>query len=288
MIGNQRIGYEIAGMKLTVSTPWKEKVSDAFRPFVREFENADWEVVFSEIPKVEIPNGKMLYENSIFRVYEREEGVFERQYYNDRADRTAYVSVLTDAKQKKVFTNYLGEAKGKFGSGEAEFFCIAFEKILMEEQAMILHASCVDTPYGGLLFVGHSGAGKSTQAELWCQHGNGKLLNGDRPILKAGTEGFFAYGSPYAGSSGCHVNERCKIRAMFFVKQAETCQLRPLKGVEKFRKVFGNLTVNLWDPTFVAMAGNFAQKLAEEIPMYEFSCTKEQEAVETLELLLKI
>lgn len=280
------VSYEIAGVCLKISAPWEEKISQAFAPFVRTEGEESWKVEFSPVENIVSTGRSHVFENSVFRVYERSPGIFERQYYNDRTDGSPYVSVITDTNGKRVYTDYLPEAEEKFGTGEADFFCIAFERILMEEQAMILHAALVDTPYGGILFAGHSGAGKSTQADLWCRSGKGKLLNGDRPILKEGADGFFAYGSPYAGSSGCHLNESCRVRMIVFVKQAKTCQLKELSSVEKFRKVFGNLTVNLWDQEFVSKAGAFTQRMIEKVPIYEFQCTKESEAVTVLEQFL--
>lgn len=273
------VSYEIAGVCLKISAPWEEKISQAFAPFVRTEGEESWKVEFSPVENIVSTGRSHVFENSVFRVYERSPGIFERQYYNDRPDGSPYVSVITDTNGKRVYTDYLPEAEEKFGTGEADFFCIAFERILMEEQAMILHAALVDTPYGGILFSGHSGVGKSTQADLWCRYENAKLINGDRPILKRNSDGWKAYGSPYAGSSGCYLNENCEIRTIVFLQQSDKCSLRKLEGVEKFRKVFGNLTVNLWDPIFVSKAGEFVQGLMQEIPMYEFQCTKEKEAV---------
>lgn len=280
------VSYEIADINFKISAPWEEKISRAFEPFVRNEVEEHWNVEFLPAAYIESAGVPAVFENQAIRVFEKSSGVFERQYYNDRADGSPYASVGIDVNAKQVHIKYLPEAEEKFGTGEADFFCIAFEKILMEEQAMILHAALVDTPYGGILFSGNSGAGKSTQAELWCCYKNAKLINGDRPILKKTSDGWRAYGSPYAGSSRCHLSESCKVRAIIFVKQAKTCELKRLSSVEKFRKVFGNLTVNLWDQEFVSKAGAFTQKLIEEVPIYEFQCTKEQEAVTVLEQFL--
>ena len=284
---NQTITYKIAEVKLQLNMPWEQTVSKAFRPFVSESEDYDWKITFQEKQVLEKFGNPPLFQNNVFRVYERTDGIFVRQYYNDRPDLTPYVSVAVDAAKKQVMTEYLPEAAGKFGAGEADFFCIAFEKILMEEQAMILHASCVDTPLGGILFSGHSGAGKSTQGDLWCRYGGAKLLNGDRPIIRQVGNEWRAYGSPYAGSSGCHINDSSSIRAIVFIQQAKECQVRKVQGIEKFRKIFGNLTVNLWDQAYVTKASAFVQRLAEAVPVYELKCTKDQEAVLALQKFLE-
>lgn len=283
----QAITYTIADIRLRMDTPWKETVSKAFYPFVEETESYDWQIKFRPVPGLWQFSENPLFCNEIFRVYQESSDIFVRQYYNDRPDGSAYLSAYLDASKKEVSVEYLPEAISRFGSGERDFFCIGLEKILMEEHAVVLHAALVDTPYGGLLFSGASGAGKSTQAELWCTYGHGKLINGDRPILKRTEEGFRAYGSPYAGSSGCHLAKSCKVRMIVLVRQAKRCALRRVRGMEGFRRVFENLTINIWDQAFVSEAGDMIQKLVSEIPVYELECTKDRDAVIILQKMLE-
>lgn len=82
------------------------------------------------------------------------------------------------------------------------FSHIGFEELLIGRDRLTLHASLVDSPYGGLLFSGVSGVGKSTQGDLWERFADASLINGDRPILRKTSDGWMASGSPYAGSSG--------------------------------------------------------------------------------------
>lgn len=152
----------------------------------------------------------------------------------------------------------------------------------MHERRMMLHSACVDTPLGGLLFSGPSGIGKSTQADLWCRYAGGRLINGDRSILYRTDGGWKAYGSPYAGSSKCYVNESCRVRAILFLQQSSECRLRLMDTAEGFRRIFSCLTVNSWDSWFVSKACDFALEIAETMPVYEFSCTPSRNAVEML------
>lgn len=287
MKNHQAITYRIADIRLRMDTPWKETVSKAFYPFVEETGEYDWRIKFRPVRQLQQFLGKPLFCNDIFRIYQESSGIFVRQYYNDRPDASAYLSVYPDTSKKEVSVEYLPEAIGRFGSGERDFFSIGLEKILIEEHAMVLHAALVNTPYGGILFSGPSGAGKSTQAELWCTYGQGRLLNGDRPILKKTEDGFRAYGSPYAGSSGCHLAESCRIRAIVLVRQSKRCALRRVRGTESFRRVFENLTINIWDKDFVARAGDMTLQLVSEIAVWELWCTKDRDAVSVLQKLLE-
>ena len=288
MEGYQTTVYQIADIRLRLDTPWKEKNTEAFAPFVKNTEGYDWMAVFRPGEQKDLTDQAVIFQNDAFRVFRNEQGAYVRRYYNRRFAEKGYATAVLDTKGKKVEITYLPEAAGAYiGSAKLDFFHIALEKILIEENALILHAACVDTVYGGILFSGVSGAGKSTQAELWCRYGKGRLINGDRPIVKRNADGWSAYGSPYAGSSGCHLDESCKIRAIVLPKKSDKCSLRKVEDAEKFRKVFGNLTLNLWDTDFVLKASDLIREMLSEIPVYELECTMEQEAVFVLEKLLE-
>ncbi len=163
------------------------------------------------------------------------------------------------------------------------FAHLCFEGILIHEHRLCLHAACVRTQWGGILFSGPSGIGKSTQADLWCKHRGAEQINGDRPILSKGNEEWLAWGSPYAGSSNCHVNESCPVRAIVMLRQAGSCSLRRLSAKEAFRAVWSGLTVPAWDATAVEAACDLALELSTTVPVYEFDCTPDVAAVEFLE-----
>ena len=279
--------YQIADINIQLKTPWEQQVSSSFFPFLKQEREFDWQVEFEIVPKIQEMDGTPLLSNEVYRVYRESPGVFIRYYHNDRTDGTAYAVTRMDMENKQVKVEFLPEARDRFGSDRVDFFTIGFEKIMMEENAVILHAACVNTQYEGIVFSGKSGAGKSTQADLWCRYGQGKLINGDKTIIKKVDNSWYAYGSPYAGSSRCYVSERCKLNAIVFPVQAGECSLRSLTKPEAFRKIFGNLTVNYFDPEFVENAGNIALQLAMEVPVYELKCTKDEQAVLVLKEIMK-
>ena len=167
------------------------------------------------------------------------------------------------------------------------FFHIGFEGLMIRENRLILHAACVRTSFGGILFSGPSGIGKSTQAELWCKYRGAELINGDRPILTPDVAEWRAWGSPYAGSSKCYRNESCPIAAIVMLEQAETCAIRQLKPQEAFRSVWSGTAVQSWDSVFVERASDLVLDLIGKIPVYELKNTPDEAAVECLEAALR-
>lgn len=167
------------------------------------------------------------------------------------------------------------------------FYFLGFEEFLLRSNKLCLHASCVDTLLGGILFSGISGIGKSTQADLWCRYRSAKQINGDRPIVGKEDSGWFAWGSPYAGSSKCYVNDKCRIAAVVLLKQSASCSLRRLTQLEAFRGVWSGLTIHSWDISFVEAASNLTIDLITSVPVYEYGCTPDDLAVDFLEQALR-
>lgn len=63
------------------------------------------------------------------------------------------------------------------------------------------HSSLIDYQGHGLMFLGPSGIGKTTQAELWNQYRDALIINGDIVFVQETEEAFLGWGTPWHGSS---------------------------------------------------------------------------------------
>ena len=113
------------------------------------------------------------------------------------------------------------------------------------------------------------------------------MLNGDRTILQWSNEELIGYGSPYAGSSKCYIDDSSRISAIVFPEKKNFCKVRKLDRGTAFRRIFSGLTVNSWNVEFVEFACSMAEKIVKLIPCYELSCTPDKNAVEVLEKVLR-
>lgn len=160
---------------------------------------------------------------------------------------------------------------------------IALERILMEQEAAILHASFIEYEGQGILFTGPSGIGKSTQAELWKQLEGAEILNGDRTILRKKDNIWYAYGSPYAGSSRIYKNKSVPIKAIVTLeKSPEEDICMRLKPGAAFGVLYSGMTLNTWNRHFMEKAMNMVQSLCVEIPVFQLRCRPQQSAVDCL------
>lgn len=279
------MNYKIAQINIAMDSPYLVKENNNFIPFKTE-EKATYTVQFVPMDKIESPKGEIVEENTEYLV-EKENDRYNRYFYDQDTEHIIYAKTQWDWEKKKVIIEVLEAYRRFFCESGNAFFHIGLEQIMLHENRLIFHAACVDTDYGGILFAGPSGAGKSTQADLWIQYRDAFLINGDRPILSKNDPGWKAWGSPYAGSSKCHVNRSCDIRAIVKVVQDSENRMILLKGAKAFSAVYSGITLNDWSREDVEQASNLVMELINTIPMYELHCTKTMEAVETLEKVLK-
>lgn len=271
----------ISGVGITIASPRPLPVTERFAPFLTEERGTDFLVEYREVPALAVPCGEPVYKGERFWVWPDECGGFSRWYFDGMQD-NAFFARARQNRAGRVLVDYSPIGRELVSDMGNCFAFSGWEMLLLQKGRLLLHASCVDTPLGGLLFSGPSGIGKSTQAELWRQYAGAVLINGDRPILSRDEQGWRAWGSPYAGSSRHFVNESCVLRAVVLLKQAKSCTLRRLSGADAFRRVFAGTTVNSWDKSSVQHVCELTERLVSALPVYELSCTPDRAAVELL------
>ena len=281
------LGLEIAGISMTLSSDQKWEDEAAFLPFMKRREDPDYRVTFREVASLpEFPDS-VIHADECYRVHPDGKGGYLRSFFDAPRDLTPYALARYDHAGGSVRIDYLAKGAHCVSQLHNSFFHLGFEAMLAHRDRLCLHAACVDTPLGGILFSGPSGIGKSTQADLWHRCRGGKHINGDRPILSREAGKWYAWGSPYAGSSKCHVNARTPVTAIVMLQQEKTCSIRKLDQAEAFRAVWSGLTVPGWDKTIVERSFDLAADLIAAVPVYRFGCTPDVAAVEFLEKQLR-
>ena len=273
----------IAGVSLSLETDRSFVEAEEFLPFLTEGECPDYRACFRLVAALPPIPDEVLHEDLCYRVHPDGRGGYLRSFFDAPRDLTPYAVAAYDYPQGVIQVDYLERGAHCVSEMHNSFFHLGFESLLIYRNRLCLHAASVQTHLGGILFSGPSGIGKSTQADLWQRYRNARLINGDRPILSREQNGWLAWGSPYAGSSRCHINESCPVTAIVMLRQAEKCSLRRLSQSEAFRAVWSGLTVCGWDRTFVETASTLTIELIASVPVLEFACTPDQQAVDYLE-----
>lgn len=278
--------FSIAGINIVLHMPHEIIINERFEPFVSSSEENAVHVYFSENENLKLTGENLVTTKIPFRVYEDENG-FYRIFHDHKLMKDkpyAVGRVLSDTEEE---IHFLPEKREFFSESHNTFSHIAFEELLLRHEAMILHAAFVNTEYGGILFSGPSGVGKSTQADLWCRYKEAEQINGDRPILRKKDEQWKAFGSPYAGSSRCWINKSAVIRGIVMLEQGTECSIYQLERAEAFRRLYEGMIINTWNIAYVKKIVTLIEDLVTKVPVYHMICTKDQDSIIILDRLLK-
>lgn len=220
-----------------------------------------------------------------------EQGVWHGMEYYDRyadamrifhchtAGGTAF-AVTTVFGTGEVEISVLPEYLSYFSGSSGIFNRISTETLLLQHRGLLLHASLIKYAGKAIAFTGPSGVGKSTQADLWKQHYAAEIINGDRAVLRMDADGWIAYGSPYAGTSGIYKNESAPLTAIILLEQAKENSLQPLTEAEAFRMIYPEVTMHRWDRVFVERATDLYLQLLRQVPVYRLACLPTQSAAQ--------
>ena len=238
--------------------PFRPEVTRGFQPFLCAPGEAPLTVSLLPVQALPEVRGRELLRNYAFAVFRTEDGFFRVFHDRREGDRPYAVGHLEPDGRETI--EYLEADRGFFSETANCFSHIALEALLLQRDAMILHASFVSTRYGGLLFS-------------------------DRTVLRRMDGVWTAFGSPYAGSSNCFVNESRPVRAIVLLSQGSACSLRRLSPAAAFRGLYAGMTVNLWDDRYVARVCDLLAAL--DVPVYALTCTPDRAAVDCLKAELE-
>ena len=161
---------------------------------------------------------------------------------------------------------------------------ILLARILADRQGCFLHCCGVNFEGKGLLFAGHSEAGKSTMARML--KGKAEILCDDRIIIRKRAKGFKIYGTWSHGDVPDVSASSLPLRAIMFLEKAEENKLLPIKDKNEItRRILAYLirpfvTTDWWEKTLLLV-----DKIAQEVPCYALRFDKSGKVVDVLRKL---
>ena len=144
-----------------------------------------------------------------------------------------------------------------------------------EKDTLCIHAAVVSCEGKGYLFLGPSGTGKSTHAQLWLKHFEGtELVNDDNPVVRDG----IVYGSPWSGKTPCYRNVSVPIGGIVRLSQAPYNKIRRLSGIEAYVDLAESVGGKVWDSRIAEGLHQAENKLASTVPMWHLECLPDEAA----------
>ena len=153
---------------------------------------------------------------------------------------------------------------------------------LADRRGVVLHSAGCIAANGAWMFLGRSGAGKSTITKILSKSPDLTHMSDDRIIVRQLDGRFFAYGTPWPGEAGYATNRKAPLAAMFFLEQGkknEVVQLTPREAVPLLLPVS---SIPWYDRAKVESMLDFCDSLVNAVPMYRLLFRKDDSVLELL------
>lgn len=194
--------------------------------------------------------------------------------------RDSYLKLASDFESADVYVSGNPQSDDAFSA--SYLLMQAYMYRLLKADGFMIHSAAAVFRGQAILFCGQSGAGKSTQANLWKRYLHCDILNYDKPCVLCEKGGVYAHGSPWSGKERMIKNEFAPLRAIVFVEQAKKNQVERLAPAQAFAQLYLHNYVYPLTPETDTLYQSVLQMVADRVPVYSLSCDISEEAVEVL------
>jgi hypothetical protein len=133
-----------------------------------------------------------------------------------------------------------------------------------------VHSSgVIDSSGKAFLFVGQSGAGKTTMTRLWQKHGGVKILSDDRIILRKVDNSMWMYGTPWHGEAEISCATQAPLSHIFFLRHGQKNELVSTTRAAAAVRLFACGFPPFHSPSGLEFTLSFYDELTRSVPCSE-------------------
>jgi hypothetical protein len=255
--------------------------------------NPDISVQLQWESEISPAQGREVFDSgSVWRLYENEVG-FQFDFVAPILGEQPFKRLLVDTSfcraklqmNKKSFARFLSVADPL----EYPLDELLIMHRLTQEPAIELHGSGIVCSNGvANLFVGHSGAGKSTTTRLWTSREEVEVLSDDRIIVRldngrdgpAGPTGMRMYGTPWHGEAMFASPNNAPLTRIFVLEHGHGNVITRLTRSQAVGELFARAFVPFHRHEYLENALSFLEQLVSSVPCYHYAFEPDERAVE--------
>ncbi len=140
----------------------------------------------------------------------------------------------------------------------------------------------VDADGNGHLFVGQSGAGKSTMARLWEPQKGIQILSDDRIVLRQTDQKLWMYGTPWHGEAGFSSKARAPLTRIYFLRHAKENKLLPQRPAQAVGQLFTCSFPPFYNPEALDFTLGFFEEVVQAVPCFELRFLQDERVIDLL------
>ena len=125
----------------------------------------------------------------------------------------------------------------------------------------------IDRDGQGQLFVGQSGAGKTTTARLWLAEDHYEIVSDDRVIVRFGDGAWRMFGTPWHGEAELSSPVSARLGAIHLLVQAPRTEMVSLPPARAAALLFGCTFPPFYDPQALAFTLECLDQIVSDVPV---------------------
>ena len=266
--------YVFCGCSVEIKSDEYIRPEAEFSSFLSDYSSADYSIRIIRTDSLPQKNGEEVFVSDRRKIYFDGNTKVYSSYYNVPLCR--YVDFACKVNDTELYVNYPGEFREV-----TVFECIDLPSMLLKKDIGIIHCSFVEHDGSAILFVGDKQVGKSTQASLWEKYKNADIVNGDRAGVYYADGKFYAEGIPFCGTSKICKNKKFPIKALVCLSKGTHNEIKKLSATEGFMGILGKFTYTN-TKEYIELVMSIVGKMAEKVPIFDYSCLKDESAVDFL------
>lgn len=205
-------------------------------------------------------------------------------YSSDRKPELLIDLTYQDIEHERIKSNKNGKTNttcGNYGNAYLETLAVyrKLAEALIPYNIILMHGSALMIDGKGIVFLGSSGIGKSTQSRLWREtFGNRvRMINDDKPLVGITGENAVVFGTPWDGKHHLSSNSSAVIKAICFIERADHNLINRIDSGAAFFQLIGH-THRVNDPELLRKEMKLLDNMSAIVDFYRLECNIEKEA----------
>ena len=157
--------------------------------------------------------------------------------------------------------------------------------MLARGRGVLLHAAAAKDGDEGIIFAGHSGAGKSTTARIWRDQPGITLLSDDRVILHKQDGVYWIHGTPWHGDANIVSPEATPLTKILILEHGDGNTATRLDPLEATTAILTRSFPPVWDVDGMRFTLDFIAEMVRVVPVYQFGFTPDNSMIDYVKKL---
>lgn len=283
--------YQIAGITMQISSdlPLTDKTFHSkFKLFRVKEPGTDIIKVHHKFgyPELQGDLGTLFYHKTPWKIFQNGDFWIYRGFFSFDPDSTGHqFAIFNSDHTSGIILNPSDESFIRGGRGSLTFVPtdqILLARVLADRKSLYIHSSGLVINEKGFLFVGRSGAGKSTITKILGK--KARILCDDRIIIRDFPEGIQIYGTWSHGDIHQISPDSAPLHSILFLEKSNTSGLTRINNNQEITtKLIENLikpfvTIDWWDKVLKTVS-----RITAEIPCYIFRVNPNEDIIKLIE-----